>query len=197
MESGRQLGLPEHLRGALDMRHRATKFIDASAIYTALECCRHALPLPKDHPLLQCMYFQCLSNMDWASSNYFAPELCVSEGLLLLIRRGLKWHRSLQCHDYSRLKVHGALQLDFSMDNIELEAWSILYHRYVRLEFCFSMDDLALGVNVPVRTLQRRINLGTLRLAHTVMRQEQNVRLKMTHFAEPSQNFTRVGKLFL
>ena len=71
-----------------------------------------------------------------------------------------------------------ALVDDFSLANTELEAWSLLYHRYVCVERNLNMQEIAEGVRQDVRTLRRRHRLGIYRLTRWLIAQERDARRK-------------------
>ena len=61
---------------------------------------------------------------------------------------------------------------DFRLENRELEAWSILYHRFVRVEMDLTFEKIANLVGMPLRTLQRRQQLGLRRLLSILVQRE-------------------------
>ncbi|HVO70981.1 MAG TPA: tetratricopeptide repeat protein [Aggregatilineaceae bacterium] len=72
------------------------------------------------------------------------------------------------------------LEEDFQQGNSELEAWSLLYHRYVCVDRNLSMQAIAGRVHQDERTLRRRHRLGITRLTRTLYRLEQETRSRET-----------------
>jgi tetratricopeptide (TPR) repeat protein len=69
-----------------------------------------------------------------------------------------------------------ALQDDFSRNNAELEAWSVLYHRYARLEMDLQVQDIAHTLNLSPRQVARRQKLGVRRLVEEISLREAQAR---------------------
>lgn len=65
---------------------------------------------------------------------------------------------------------------DFKPGNVELEAWSLLYHRYICIDRNYSMQAIAGHVRQDERTLRRRQRLGITRLTHVLADLEQETR---------------------
>jgi tetratricopeptide (TPR) repeat protein len=72
------------------------------------------------------------------------------------------------------------IEEDFRQGNPELEAWSLLYHRYVCVDRNLSMQAIAGRVHQDERTLRRRHRLGITRLTRTLYRLEQEARRRET-----------------
>ncbi|MBN1566085.1 MAG: AAA family ATPase [Anaerolineae bacterium] len=62
---------------------------------------------------------------------------------------------------------------DYQHNNEELEAWSVLYHRYVCINHNLSNVNFADLVSVEDRTIRRRLNVGITRLMHILVDDEQ------------------------
>lgn len=79
---------------------------------------------------------------------------------------------------------------DFRHGNEILEAWSVLYHRFVCVNHDLSMQALADLASVDARTIRRRYQVGLARLTHEIIRLEQDARqrdaLCWMQFALPS-----------
>ena len=65
---------------------------------------------------------------------------------------------------------------DYRQGNTELEAWSLLYYRYVCIDRNLSMQSIAARVYQDERTLRRRHRLGIARLTDTLYHLEQDAR---------------------
>jgi len=68
------------------------------------------------------------------------------------------------------------LEEDFRRGNPELEAWSLLYHRYVCVDRNLSMQSIAVRVHQDERTLRRRHRVGIVRLTRILHGLEQETR---------------------
>ncbi len=77
-----------------------------------------------------------------------------------------------------RAAVEEALVHDFRRGNAELEAWSTLYHRYVRVDLDLQMQGLAALTSQDLRTLRRRLALGVARLTGALIAAEQEARAR-------------------
>jgi len=64
------------------------------------------------------------------------------------------------------------LHEDFMAANKELEAWSLLYHRYVRIDLDLSLQAVSRLVGQSIRNLNRRQSLGLTRLLSHMARQQ-------------------------
>jgi hypothetical protein len=72
------------------------------------------------------------------------------------------------------------LKADFSMGNKELQAWSILYFRYICVDRDLSMQQIASLTHQEQRTPRRRHELGVKRLTFELIAREQNARQRET-----------------
>jgi hypothetical protein len=70
-----------------------------------------------------------------------------------------------------REDILNSLTGDFASGNIELQAWSALYHRFL-CPIPLSVDDLAAGIPTDPRHFRRRLNLGVQRLTARLQRAE-------------------------
>jgi hypothetical protein len=64
------------------------------------------------------------------------------------------------------------LQSDFMQESCELEAWSLLYHRYVRVDLELAIAQLERTTAQNKRTLRRRQERGLRRLLHVIIVEE-------------------------
>jgi len=68
------------------------------------------------------------------------------------------------------------LKEGFSRQNRELEAWSLLYFRYVRVDLDFHIKDLASILSIDPRQISRRIDYGFRRLCEKLGQLESEAR---------------------
>ncbi len=80
-----------------------------------------------------------------------------------------------------------AIQQDFRIGNHELEAWSVLYYRYMRIDLDLSIDSLERITQQDKRTLHRRQSRGITRLTHALILRETRARLRQRKVALQSQ----------
>jgi len=104
-------------------------------------------------------------------------EYVVSTWLTAEIVAGLAHQRALYALEEplpaSDLRsVSASLERDFQQDSTELEAWSILYYRYVCVDLDLDWDQLCTAAHQNERTLRRRQEHGLTRLLHQVMDRE-------------------------
>jgi len=69
------------------------------------------------------------------------------------------------------------LRQDFRQGNRELEAWSTLYYRYVRLDLDLQVQDIAAILGIAPRQVRRRLAHGCRRLAEILSRLEASARV--------------------
>lgn len=159
--------------------HEQACNIEIGAVIDALERLRQARPLGNDHPLTHFMSL-CTLIHGWPQSAA-GRDWAVYDGLTRLIAHRLARQRrlcgltsDLRCAEYSLLLER--LRGDFGCGNAELEAWSLLYHRYVRVDLDLTLDQICCLVGQTGRTLNRRRHLGTVRLTHLLIRREMATR---------------------
>jgi tetratricopeptide (TPR) repeat protein len=143
------------------------------SVEKALEAMRLGRDL-RDHPL---RFFLSVLNRILSPhvlSGDVAVQVTIFEYLAQLITDHLRQVRQLhQLDSPSRHYSEQELQRDFQQGNAELEAWSVLYHRYVCVERNLSMQQIADSVSQDQRTLRRRQQLGVRRLTLLLVRVEQ------------------------
>jgi tetratricopeptide (TPR) repeat protein len=71
-----------------------------------------------------------------------------------------------------------ALEADFRRGNMELEAWSLLYYRYICVDRDLSMQRMAAVTHQDERTTRRRHQFGITRLTFELVSREQEARLR-------------------
>ncbi len=154
--------------------------IATKTVRATLGALRQARPLGADHPLA---LWRCLWDApgDLPIENTVASDLRIFEGLSRVITERLTVYRTFYGLSgaepaRSRQAVLKAITSDFYCNSAELEAWSLLYHRYVCLELDLSLEALSNLVSQTRRTLQRRQQLGVLRLTQELIRRERAAR---------------------
>jgi tetratricopeptide (TPR) repeat protein len=146
-----------------------------------LDAIRSSRKLPPT-PLL---HFQIVQNLlldpsivnEPAASNVVVAEWLVGELLDGLAKQ--RQHYNLAPPALADLRDTVLVQFadDFRQDAGELEAWSILYHRFARADLDFDWEELADVALQNKRTLRRRQDHGAQRLLHTLITHEQAERL--------------------
>lgn len=158
--------------------------IEIKSVISVLEAMRQAKPLGQN-PLIQ---FICLTQPG-KSRGFVAGSVGIDNrifcGLVQIICRRLSQHREIYglppvAWPKGKNGDLSALCNDFRFANAELEAWSLLYHRYVRVDLALSMGQISQTVKQPERTLNRRSRLGAVRLTHELVRREVQARSKQS-----------------
>lgn len=158
--------------------------LEVEAVRLALEAMRQAEPLGAAHPLAR---FISLRRTDTPTSSA-ALDALIFRSLAKLIRKRLNQHRSL--YGLATALPHKDSQaagLDFQVGNTELEAWSVLYYRYVRVDLDLSLDQLEAITQQDRRTLHRRQSKGIARLTHDLIRRELRARARQRKAALRAQ----------
>lgn len=151
--------------------------IEVESVATALEAMRQAKPLGLAHPLNRFVSIHDPYNPSAAMQGAAAQDLKVSSALVRIIRHRLNEHREVYDLQPLTSHEHGILiDEDFQRENSELEAWSLLYYRYVRVELDLSLDKIGKRVGQTERTLHRRQTKGVHRLTETLARRELHAR---------------------
>ncbi len=152
---------------------------DESTVHHALECLRQARP-PGDTPLRRLVWVQ--ERIDRHSPTVSPIELDVAlgEALTSLIEENLGRLRAVQGLPTDpagdREAALDRLRDDFAQANTELEAWSLLYYRYVRLDLDLQVQQIARTLNLTPRQARRRLGYGYRRLAEAISRLERAAR---------------------
>jgi hypothetical protein len=159
--------------------HEQARTIEVSTVINALERLRQARPLGTDHPLTHLISLRAPSP-SWPPSAV-SRDWAVYDGLSRLIAHRLARQRrlcgltgDLRCTEHGLLLER--LRADFACGNAELEAWSLLYHRYVRVDLDLTLEQICGHVSLTARTLSRRRHLGAVRLTHLLIRREMSAR---------------------
>lgn len=70
-----------------------------------------------------------------------------------------------------------SITADFQQQSGELEAWSLVYYRFVRVDLDLSWEQLTVTTLLDARTLRRRQEHGLRRLVHQILQREHAARL--------------------
>jgi tetratricopeptide (TPR) repeat protein len=163
-------------------------FLETESVRMALEAMRQAEPLGTAHPLTRFISIQRNAPRRTLVQGAAATDMVLFPGLERIIRLRLDQHRSLyQLPPASPHTTTTALQDDFRVGNSELESWSVLYHRYVRVDLDLSIERLEEIASQERRTLQRRQSKGISRLTHDLIRREMRVRTRQRQVALRAQ----------
>jgi hypothetical protein len=146
-----------------------------TTLESALESLRQALPLSPNHPLVHFRSIRVLPipGVDHA----IASDFQVFQYLVRTIRAALRRQRE-QSKSYSavtkvaKVNAFTKLKQDFHCANRELEAWSLLYYRYVRVDLDLSIGQIAALVGQTRRTLERRQKYGLTRILNLLLQHE-------------------------
>jgi len=116
---------------------------EIESVRTALEAMRQAEPLGIGHPLTHYLSFRAKRRNPGGPSlgGQAALDGLIFDGMSGLIRHHLNRHRKI----YDLPPMHSiedplCIDDDFQHGNTELEAWSFLYYRYVRVDLDLSLD---------------------------------------------------------
>ena len=164
--------------------------VETESIRTALEAMRQAEPLGIGHPLAQFLSLRGRRGIPNGApvNGQAALDTAIFDGLSNLIRHHLNRHR----RHYHLPAIHSdedATNIgdDFGQGNSELEAWSYLYYRFVRVDLDLSLDALERLTRQDRRTLNRRQAKGIARLTHDLVRRERRGRTRYLDAALRSQ----------
>jgi hypothetical protein len=84
----------------------------------------------------------------------------------------LKRERQFSQPVQSTTDPYQLLKADFSGENHELQAWSVLYYHYVFVALDLTGSQIAELVGESIRTITRRQQIGIVRLLHILIRRE-------------------------
>lgn len=154
------------------MLNFARPFIKLESVADALDAMRQARPLGSKHPLTN---FLSLRGFTVEHGENAATDAAIFATLSATIRRRVSHYRQRHGLGFAP-DDSGMLRADFTVGSRELEAWSILYYRYVRVDLDLSVEQIKRMANQSLRTLSRRQHAGLVRLAHTLARREMRVR---------------------
>ena len=148
-----------------------------------LDAIRNARPLPatplNTFYLLQQRLPESMT-IDATLLEYELAQWLNSEIMVGLTRHRVHFSHPTPDINHDREKELANLAVDFQTNSVELEAWSLLYFRYVRIDLDLSWDEIEIVTLQDVRTLRRRINRGIKRLITQLLQHEQQIR-KLDH----------------
>ncbi len=155
--------------------------LSSKAVKAALRAMQSAKPLPPEHPLRFFLTVREQLSAPEVLGGETATEVVIFGYLTRLIIEQLGRLRAIyglpppdvQC---SYLDI----QSDFRQNNQELEAWSVLYHRYVCVGHDLQMQDIAALAHKEERQLRREQAVGLTRLTHVLIEAEQAARHQHT-----------------
>src|ERR1700687_1705717 len=131
--------------------------IEDNSVFQALEAMRQGKALAAANPLSQFVSIQQPYDPSVTLQGTTVSDLKVFRILAYLIRSRLNHHRQLLgLPTASPRNQVVAAATDFQSGNTELQAWSVLYHRYVRVGLDLSPKQLADLVGQAERTIHRR-----------------------------------------
>lgn len=73
----------------------------------------------------------------------------------------------------TREQLQAALAADFAPQNVNLEAWSALYHRYIEADFMLDVHELEAASGQHERQFRRRVESGVRKLVRVLREAEQ------------------------
>lgn len=152
--------------------------LESVSVSEALEALRQANPLEADHPLTRFVSIR----QQYGGST--PTDAAIFATLTRLIRSRLRRLRALHglSPSLSSLGFAEGLRADFQAGSDELEAWSMLYHRYVLVDAAqspaWSPAQIGALVGQSLRTLNRRQQHGIFRLTHLLLRREMRAHTK-------------------
>ncbi len=158
---------------------RENSVLSPGNLRRVLDASRAARPLPAT-PLRAFAVIQ-QRMMEPSVSEAAAVDFVLMDWLVEVITLGLRnqrqhYHLPEPVDD---LPLTGALDQivqDFSQGALELEAWSLLYFRYVRVDLDLPWEQLETVTAQDQRTLRRRQERGLARLIHELLQRERDAR---------------------
>ncbi len=160
--------------------HSRSLVLSAANLKRVLDAARAARPLPATPLRAFALLEQRLTDPSVVAGSA-AADLALLEWLNDEIIEGLcgqRAHYHLPPPDVtmSLERVVEALASDFRQGAAELEAWSLLFMRYVRVDLDLSWERLETITGQDQRTLRRRQDRGLRRLTHRLIQREQMAR---------------------
>lgn len=152
---------------------------DQNAVRHVLEQMRQAEPFG-DTPLRRLVWVRQQIDAQGAQSSRTGMELALATTLTTLITNKLAYHRHIEKlageADETRESSLAALQRDFSRNNVALEAWSLLYYRYVRVDLSLQVQDIVQALDAYPKLINRRLTFGYHRLTEALSKLEAEAR---------------------
>jgi tetratricopeptide (TPR) repeat protein len=159
--------------------HAATLLFNSDVVRSALERMRQAEP-SGDNPLRNLVWVRKQIETQGPQVSARAAEFALNHALTDTIQQSINHLRRIeglsQLGDDTRETAIETLRRDFSHGNAELEAWSILYYRFVRVDLNFQMQDIARALDANPRLINRRLVHGCYRLTQELSRLEAEAR---------------------
>jgi tetratricopeptide (TPR) repeat protein len=156
-----------------------TVLFDSDVVRSALERMRQAEP-PGDNPLRNLVWVRKQVESQGAQVSSSAVEFALNHVLADTIQNNVSHLRRIEGlsspNDKTREAAYDALRGDFSHRNAELEAWSILYYRFVRVDLNLQIQDIARVLGANSRQVNRRLVHGCYRLTQELSRLEAEAR---------------------
>lgn len=159
----------------------AVPLFDPSDLRDALEKLRQAAPV-SDSPLRTLVWVRHRMEESGPTATSAAFEVVLGEAMAELIEDNLARLRQLEgLPSYpvgQREAELEALRCDYAQNNVELEAWSALYYRYVRVDLSLRMQDIAYTLGLDARQVRRRLVHGYYRLTEALSLLERGARIE-------------------
>jgi tetratricopeptide (TPR) repeat protein len=150
--------------------------LSEKTVETALDAMRTGRQL-QEHPLQYFLSIQKRLNAPHQLSGTVALQVAIFDHLsdVITIQLGsLRAIHHIPPPDHAKLE--GEFKQDFRQGDTELEAWSLLFHRFICVTRNLSMHELAGQVNQDERTLRRRQKRGINLLTRVLVGLEQHTR---------------------
>jgi tetratricopeptide (TPR) repeat protein len=155
-----------------------TLLFDEADVRHALECLRRAEPLGESSLRSLVLVWERLE--EHAATTSAALDVALGDLLARIIEENLSRLRCLEGLPHQpandRQAEMDALLADFACGNVELEAWSGLYYRYVRADLDLHMLDIAHRLGQDTRQVRRRLAHGLRRLTLELSEMESEAR---------------------
>lgn len=153
-----------------------TPCLDQTTVESALDSLRSGKDLPMNHPLTQFVSILPPGSRFEAKARPII-QTRIFDHLVETIHQHLNHLRRMSnLPPVNRDEKETGLERDFNHDNEDLHAWSVLYHRYVRVDLGLSVKAIQDATNQGERTVYRRHGLGLFRLVHELNLREMRVR---------------------
>ncbi len=162
--------------------------LSPASLKRVLDAIRAARPIPRN-PVQASLLFQSYRSTRGLAAGSAAADLALIELLNAEIIQSLHTQRrhyllSPPSTDQVLAQALEALALDFRQQCPELEAWSLLFFRYVRVDLCLSWEQIATTTAQTRRTLRRRQLRGLLRLTYQILERNRRARGELSIFPE-------------
>lgn len=161
--------------------------LDEKAVRQALEAMRSGKNLPPHHPL---RYFVGIQQQT-AAPHVLGGDVPVQLAVFSHLTEAIGMRRTA-LRDAEEGASETAcdsrnIEWDFRQNNPELEAWTVLFYRYVCASAPTSLQSLAELVHQDERTLRRRYQVGLTLLTRHLVEREQETRRQQRRAVQQSQ----------